>query len=63
MSEIKRCFAALGFKEIPDNPMAVIERAADLIAARKGETESDKLARQTIIENRDMCLEIMEEQK
>ena len=60
MSEIKRCFAALGFSEVPENPMEIIERAEDLIAARKGETESDKLARQTIAENRDMCLEYME---
>lgn len=61
MSEIKRCFQALGFDRVPDNPMDVIQRASDLMEDHKDSTETDRLARQTIAENRDMCLEAMEE--
>lgn len=56
MNELKRCFAALGFDSVPESPMAVIERAAELMEQRRGGTESDKLARRVIRENRDMCL-------
>lgn len=61
MSEIKRCFTALGFDEVPSNPMEVIERASELMDQHKDSTETDRLARQTIKENRNMCLEAMEE--
>ena len=60
MSEIKRCFTALGFDKVPGNPMEVIERASELMDQHKDSTETDRLARQTIRENRDMCLETME---
>lgn len=62
MGEIKRCFAALGFSEIPTNPMDVIARADEMLQMHKDSTETDRLARQTIKENRDMCLAAMEEE-
>lgn len=62
MSEIKRCFQQLGFSEVPQNPMAVIERATELMDNHKDSTETDRLARQTITENRDLCLEAMEQE-
>lgn len=61
MSEIKRCFAALGFSEIPATEQEVVDRAGEMLAMHKDSTETDRLARQTIAENRDMCLEAMEE--
>lgn len=57
---MKRCFSQLGFTEMPKNPMEVIERAAELMEGHKDSTETDRLARQAIRENRDMCLEAME---
>lgn len=62
MSEIKRCFRALGFAAIPTNPMDVIARADEMLQMHKDSTATDRLARQTIKENRDMCLEAMEEE-
>lgn len=61
MSELKRYFSALGFTSMPDNPMAVIEKAAAMMTQHKDSTETDRLARQAIRENRDLCLEYMEE--
>lgn len=62
MSELKRCFLALGFTSVPDNPMAVIEKASAMMEKHKDSTETDRLARQAIRENRDMCLDYMEEE-
>lgn len=60
MSEIQRCFQALGFDRIPENAMELEERYSELIGRRRSGTESDRLARQLLRENYEMCLDIME---
>lgn len=61
MSELKRYFAALGFTSMPDSTTEVIERASAMMEKHKDSTETDRLARQAIRENRSLCLEYMEE--
>ena len=56
MSELKKCFAALGFSEKPATEQEVIDRCGELMEKHKDSTESDRLARQLLCENRDMCL-------
>lgn len=59
MSKLKRCFAALGFTETPATEQEVEARYGALLAEHKGSTETDRLARQLLQENRDMCLAAM----
>lgn len=56
MSELKKCFAALGFAELPATEQEIIDRCGVLMEKHKDSTESDRLARQLLRENRDMCL-------
>ena len=61
MSELKRCFTALGFTEMPATEQEVIDRCGALMEKHKDFTESDRMARQLLRENRDMCLAAMKE--
>ena len=56
MSKLKKCFAALGFTEKPATEQEVIDRCGELMEQHRDSTESDRLARQLLRENRDMCL-------
>ena len=56
MSELKKCFAALGFADMPATEQEVIDRYGELMEKHKDSTESDRLARKLLRENRDMCL-------
>ena len=60
MSEIPRCFQALGFETKPETVMDVEARYNELVKRRGSGTESDRLARQLLEENYDMCLEYFE---
>jgi len=60
MSEIPRCFQALGFDKMPENVMEVEERYNELLGRRRSGTESDRLARQLLRENYEMCIEAMD---
>lgn len=56
MSNIKKCFKSLGFTEAPTTEQEVEARFGAEMEKHKDSTESDRLARQTLRENRDMCL-------
>lgn len=56
MNKLRKCFAALGFTELPATEQEIIDRCGELMEKHKDSTESDRLARQLLRENRDMCL-------
>lgn len=56
MSELKKCFAALGFTELPATEQEVEEQYARRMENYKDSTESHRLTRQLLRENRDQCL-------
>ncbi len=60
MSELKNCFKALGFTEMPKDAATVARRCGVLMEQHKDSTETDRLARQTLRENRDLCLAELE---
>lgn len=53
---MKRCFTALGFTTEPKTEAEVLERYEELRAERNGATETDRLARQVLLENCELCL-------
>lgn len=57
MGELKKCFAALGFTETPKTEQEVEARFSARMEQFKDSTESARLARQLLRENRDMCLD------
>ena len=56
MPELKRCFTALGFEELPIDEAAVLKRYSEMPERIRSNTESDRLAQQLLQENRDLCL-------
>lgn len=63
MSELKPCFTALGFSELPPDQITVIKRCGVLLEQVKGDTESDRLKRFLLIENRKLCLRELESEE
>ena len=63
MKELKNCFKALGFTEVPKDAAAVAQRCGALMERHGGGTETDKLARAVLIRNRDLCYEALEAAK
>lgn len=55
MSELKNCFKALGFTEMPTDPATVARRCDVLMEQHKDSTETDRLARELLRQNRDLC--------
>lgn len=60
MEELKSCFKALGFTEMPADPATVARRCGVLMEQHKDSTETDRLARQALRENRDLCFAELE---
>ena len=60
MSELKRCFKALGFTVMPKTVEEVEAAFSAAMEKHKDSTETDRLARQTLRENRDMCVAVLE---
>lgn len=56
MIQLKKCFAALDFEELPETEQEVVDRCNAKMEKHKDSTESDRLARQLLRENRDMCI-------
>lgn len=56
MSNIRNCLAALDFEEMPETEQEVVDRCNAKMEKHKDSTESDRLARQLLRENRDMCI-------
>lgn len=55
MSELKNCFTALGFNELPDCEASVTNRYRALMEKHKDSTETDRTARQLLRENYELC--------
>lgn len=55
MSELKPCFKALEFKEMPFDEDSVTHRYRALMEKHKDSTETDRIARQTLRVNYEMC--------
>lgn len=56
MEKIKRCFEALGFETVPETAEEVEAHYRSKLEEHKDSTETDRLARQILAENRDACL-------
>lgn len=56
MNELKRCFMALGFTAMPGTAEEIETAFSAALEKHKDSTETDRLARQTLRENRDMCI-------
>lgn len=61
MSDLKRCFKALGFTVMPETVEEVETAFSAALEKHKDSTETDRLARQTLRENRDMCIAALKE--
>ena len=59
MSQLKNCFKALGFTELP-TAAEVTAAYEELSAKIRSNTESDRLSKQLLQENRDKCLAELE---
>ena len=60
MKELKDCFRALGFTEMPKDAATVARRCGVSMEQRKDSTETDRMARKLLRENRDLCLAEMQ---
>lgn len=60
MSDLKRCFKALGFTAMPGTAEEIETAFSAALEKHKDSTETDRLARQTLRENRDLCLAELE---
>ena len=61
MSELKRCFKALGFTVMPGTVAEIETAFSTALEKHKDSTETDRLVRQTLRENRDMCIAALKE--